>query len=749
MILWGSIMQFLLIRSKKCLNSEIVSKIKLCFKRNHSIFTDSKMYEWFSTDKKSFFICIFPDLYIYEKFKTFYIDESNNLYFIHGWLKKAEEDNLLNISDFDDDFSSIDGYFNMGIIGDDGICEIKTSKVSPAIFYAKSDEFLAISNRIFMLSDFFSYKKINKKHVATHIQYQEYTISFDTIFENIFVIPFGSNISISDDLYIERDYDYLYDKRLEELYVSDKDLYWDECFLKLKSQAKAFFNLVGSDKLKCSITGGKDSRLLLSIYCDYVDSAFTFGPVFSPEVIVGEMICNTLNLNHVIDNTLFTNKYPNLMRIMPYHIFEREFEICPWDFGGRRRNNVHEVLIGGHEFVKVRPFQFDDKEEIKNHILEGFNNNFAINDNYNDLIREDASEYVDEFLNEFHHPSKFAIIKRTLERGRWVAKGHESDFINSFIIFPLLSNVVLTYAYNIPKERIYLEEFHYEILKRANSDLLDIPLFGTHFDLNQVPPVENKIPGKLNYKNAYLLEYYDYIMEYITENFSLISDIVKKEFIEGLTKDKLFNNQKVSSVIYNILQYLVLLKTDDSANLTDELDFDWKIDVENKINDESLDFLTLKAFVEYNKDIVNFKKQLNISAMEKYNTCRIDFKNKGFEDNNVEIIEISDSSARYNYPSWFKDEFGEGLKIESNRHVLNIDIKCIGDGELNISLKSLDIRNDSGEKIPIYINYNKFCINDEIIFDKQKLVWHDDSYNFKLNVRDNDIIRLNVEWEPF
>ena len=742
-------MQYLLVRSKNILNPKELSRIKSVFKKNNAVLTDSRTYEWLSTDKKSFFIAINPTIYLYDKFKTFQIDENNNLYFIQGWLKKEEEDNLLDIIDFDMDFTTMDGYFNMGIIGDDGVGEIVSSKVSPSIFYAKSEDMFAISNRIFVLSGLFSYTEINKKYAAAQIEYQNYTLTFDTIIENVFAVPFGSTVSVSDDVYIEKEHDFLYDKRLEELYFSDKELYWDECFLKLVSQAKAFYDLVGSDMLKCAITGGKDSRILLALYSKHIESAFTWGPVFSPEVIVGEMICNTLGIKHVIDDKSFTEDYINLMEQMPFHIFEREFEISPWDFGGHRLENVDQLTLDGLQYVKVNPFRMEDKDKIKKFILSKLENS-AITDHYNDLIIEENSAYTNEYLDYIKTPSKFAIIKMTLGRGRWAAKGHESNFGNSFIICPLLSNVALTYAYNIPKERIFLEEFHYEMIKRANEDLLDIPLFGSHFNLNPIPHIENKIPGKLNYKNVYLLEYYDYLIEYLNENYSLISDVVKKEFIEGLTKDKLFDNSKLSQVVYNILQYLVLAKTEDYATLVEDLDLGWKIDVEDEPEEEDSNYLALKAFIEYNKDIVELKKQFGASSeMDKYTTCRLDFKNKGEKDNTLEIVEISDSSAKSSYPKWFKDKFGTGLMIYSQQKSLDIKLKCIGDGVFNLYLRSKDVRTKKRNKIPIYLKYNELKINDEVIFDEETLVWHDDFYHYSVPVKNGETLSISIDWGPF
>ena len=742
-------MQFLFIKSKRELNNNEISKIKKSFNEYNSIFVESVSYEWLSTDKKSYFIGKNPNLEIYNNFKVFNINQNNSISFIHGWLKHAFEDELIDITSFNKNFDDVDGYFNMGIIDDDGTGKIYNSKLCPSIYYTKSSNIIALSNRLFILSDLCSLTKINKKHVASHIQYQSSTITFDTLFENIFQIPFGSKISITDDdLIIERNYNYLFDKKLQDLYNSNKNQYWDDCFNRLQSQAKSIFQLCSKDQIICPITGGKDSRLLLSLYYNYINSTFTVGPVYSPEVIVGRMVCDILEIPHKINNISPTTNFINLMEFMPHHIFEREFEISPWDFGNLRTNITQNITVGGHEFVKIKPYPQNSKEQVENIVMNNFNHNNAIHDYYNEIIKQEVLKHSEKYLNKIDDPSKFSIIKTQLERGRWASKAHETSFNFSFIFFPLLTNTALTYAYNSSNESKNLEEFHYEMIKRSNEKLLNIPFFNDELKSNPLPPIENKIPGKMNYKNIYLLEYFDYIQKYINENFSLISDIVKKEFIDGLTKEKIFNDIYLSQIIYNILQYIIILKTDDLSKLKNKLELNWNVDnIQENVDD--LDELTLKALIEYNKDIFSLKKKNNAVAFEKYDTCRIDLKNKGNSTNSLKILRISDEQANCTYPLWFKNDSGEGLQIQSKHHNLDIELECIGNGELDITLRSLDVRKGNGERLPIYINYTKVSINGNIIFNENKLISCDEFYNFKIKVNNKEKIKLHLEWNPF
>lgn len=54
-----------------------------------------------------------------------------------------------------------------------------------------------------------------------------------------------------------------------------------------------------------------------------------------------------------------------------------------------------------------------------------------------------------------------------------------------------------------------------------------------------------------------------------------------------------------------------------------------------------------------------------------------------------------------------------------------------------------------GLGFPVYIDFTNLTINDELIFDKNKLVWHDCPYIFEKEVKNSEIIDIHVEWLPF
>lgn len=152
------------------------------------------------------------------------------------------------------------------------------------------------------------------------------------------------------------------------------------------------------------------------------------------------------------------------------------------------------------------------------------------------------------------------------------------------------------------------------------------------------------------------------------------------------------------------------------------------------------------------KSLKNYQEKTQLgknlkNKLDKYNTARIDIKNFGSAENNIELLKISDHEANYLKPRWFKTHEGIGLTIESKKNYLELKVKCICDGNLRIDLKGIDFRLRNG-RFPININFTKFKLNDEVIFNESKIVHHDAPYIFEKKVYNEDIVKLYFEWMP-
>ncbi|MDO5825878.1 MAG: hypothetical protein Q4Q22_05820, partial [Methanosphaera sp.] len=546
------------------------------------------------------------------------------------------EDELLEADMLDmDDGEQLDGLYIYGKLNSCGNGSIVRSLECPPLYYAKKEDGYCISSRIFTISKLFDFDTINRKHVASHIELQNMAVTDETIYENIYFIPFGTEISISDKLELEFKPDFLYDERLNKLYAEDPEKYWDECYQRIASQVNAFAQKGLMEHLSIGITGGMDSRLLLSLYHNHVKEAFTAGPVYSPEVFIGKMICDTLDIEHKTPALKQTAQSENLLRRMSIHIFDREFEMSPWDLGRIFPKSMDGIRLDGHEYLKQDAFTADlTVDEVLEKSKKEIAHNDIITSEYSEKIIRDDIEFERKYAESMKDIKKYPKIKKILNRGRWFSAAHETEFNHRFNLLPLASDTLVKYNYNGSIDSINNLECHVELIRRSNPELLEIPLFNNQFTQNPVPPIDNKVPGRLNYKNLYLVKYYDHIHKYIEDNYHLIKDIVKESFIDELTLDNIEGNVRLSQKVYNILEAIVLFKTEDACDLKEELDVDFE--VEDEENLDTTDEDTIKAFIAYNKDIVRLKREKD---QENTNLENVNQLTKNMEDKE-KLIEI-------------------------------------------------------------------------------------------------------------
>lgn len=126
--------------------------------------------------------------------------------------------------------------------------------------------------------------------------------------------------------------------------------------------------------------------------------------------------------------------------------------------------------------------------------------------------------------------------------------------------------------------------------------------------------------------------------------------------------------------------------------------------------------------------------------------ARIDIKNNGTNENDIEILEVADRTAQVNSPKWLQKN-GNGRVIKSNSGNLSLKIKCMGDGILNIALRGPDIRDAENKRTPIWIDYKKFIVDDSILFESIKPAWHGKPHKFDMNVKDSQVVNIHVEWK--
>ncbi|MBR4903147.1 MAG: glycosyltransferase [Selenomonadaceae bacterium] len=152
--------------------------------------------------------------------------------------------------------------------------------------------------------------------------------------------------------------------------------------------------------------------------------------------------------------------------------------------------------------------------------------------------------------------------------------------------------------------------------------------------------------------------------------------------------------------------------------------------------------------------LYNEKKSLKeanavVNRFNRYFTSRIDIKLVPIEQGELQIISVSDDNAKVKKADWLSEN-ESGYFIQSYCGKLDFIVKVAGDGQIQFVLKGIDMRDskDKSKRVPYWVDYKKFTVNDKVIFDKLIPAWHDKPFRYKLNVKADEEIKIEVEWLP-
>ena len=173
------------------------------------------------------------------------------------------------------------------------------------------------------------------------------------------------------------------------------------------------------------------------------------------------------------------------------------------------------------------------------------------------------------------------------------------------------------------------------------------------------------------------------------------------------------------------------------------------LDNEKKTTDrQNVLIAELQAVLDNEKKIHSDDVKL-IRKFSEYFTARVDLRLVPNDEGKLQIISLSDDKANVRRAGWLpKNE--SGYFIQSYIGNMKIVAKATADGQIKLDLRGLDIRkpDDKSKRIPYWIDYTKLVINEEIIFDELTPVWHNKTFSYKLNVKADEEIKIEVEWQP-
>lgn len=154
-----------------------------------------------------------------------------------------------------------------------------------------------------------------------------------------------------------------------------------------------------------------------------------------------------------------------------------------------------------------------------------------------------------------------------------------------------------------------------------------------------------------------------------------------------------------------------------------------------------------KLYFYYNNGNINLNqiKTEIYNYYDKWKTCRIDFKNFGSENNTLEILE-KNTDAQIDFPSWLKNEEGTGCVVTSNKN-LKLKYRVINEGNITLKLRGPDYHFLTPEKIPIFTCYKNIKINNQVIFSRDLLLWHNLTKTFMKKCENNEILTIEIEFD--
>ena len=125
--------------------------------------------------------------------------------------------------------------------------------------------------------------------------------------------------------------------------------------------------------------------------------------------------------------------------------------------------------------------------------------------------------------------------------------------------------------------------------------------------------------------------------------------------------------------------------------------------------------------------------------------ARIDIKLTPKDKGDFQIVSVSDDKADVWKPGWF-NENGIGYQIQSHAEKLELIAKASTEGQIVFYLRGVAVRHpNTTKRRPFWIDYTKFIINGTVIFDKFTPVWHDKPYIYKMDVKADDELKIQIE----
>ncbi|EFF1407412.1 hypothetical protein QN007_003400 [Escherichia coli] len=403
-------------------------------------------------------------------------------------------------------FDNISGSYNfVSITSKNGLLAFGDFSGTCPIYYTIIDGVTCVSNRASALHELRGNSKYNISSLSWLIGHAN-IFGNESPFECVYSITAGSYLKSplgSTTVNINKFKNQIWPSNDDAQYLNDLsgddwDLIVDELVKNFKAASE---NIPG--ELRLSLTGGKDSRLVLALalgagFKDRI-TTFTNGPEGSPEISCAQNIANKIGVKHVANvkaPQVKAQDFANSWEKLNWHSYRMESYICPWDGATAERTikNITSDMTGfGGELYRgpgghAKQFKNLSFMDNKDAILSKFINYHQKMDPLNILSSLYKNAQIGWFYGWLEEniksvrfdvlPEKFFVENRL---SNW--NGPLAQNVTGRIkLMPLLSPKVARLVFKLSPEARNKELFHYSVMAKLAPELVSLPFLNATWD---------------------------------------------------------------------------------------------------------------------------------------------------------------------------------------------------------------------------------------------------------------------------
>ena len=118
------------------------------------------------------------------------------------------------------------------------------------------------------------------------------------------------------------------------------------------------------------------------------------------------------------------------------------------------------------------------------------------------------------------------------------------------------------------------------------------------------------------------------------------------------------------------------------------------------------------------------------------------------KEGDFKILSLSDNNARVTKPEYLQ-KGSTCYCIHSYSGKMEMVAKSSVAGQVRLLLRSMDIRDPKDNIKTIYwIDYTNLVVNGKTVFDTLTPIWYDKFFGYNIDVKANEEIKIQVEWQP-